>query len=78
MHFGKDNPRRPYYMLDKSTGMQLQLETTSVERDLGIIISDNASLARANKILGQMRNTFKYFTSDIVKILYPVYIRPHL
>ena len=25
-----------------------------------------------------MRNTFKYFTSDIVKILYPVYIRLHL
>ena len=25
-----------------------------------------------------MRNTFKYFTSDVVKILYPVYIRPHL
>ena len=86
MHLGKDNPRRPYYMFDKSSGSQIQLETTSVERDLGIIISDdgsfepqvNASIARANKVLGKMRNTFKYFTSDIVKILYPVYIRPHL
>ena len=65
MHLGKDNPRRPYYMFDKSSGSQIQLETTSVERDLGIIISDdgsfepqvNASIARANKVLGKMRNT---------------------
>ena len=43
MHLGKDNPRRPYYMFDKSTGTQIQLETTSFERDLGIIISDRSN-----------------------------------
>ena len=66
--------------------MPLTNNFQDAERDLGIIISDdgsfepqvNASIARANKVLGKMRNTFKYFTSDIVKILYPVYIRPHL
>ena len=86
MHLGKNNPRRAYFMYDKATDKNIQLETTDLERDLGILISSDGSfspqvvtaISRANNIFGKMKNTFKYFTSDIVKTLYPVYIRPHI
>ena len=73
-------------MYKKATDKDIQLETTDLERDLGILISGDGSfqpqvvtaISRANNILGKMKNTFKYFTSDIVKTLYPVYIRPHI
>ena len=63
MHLGKGNPKRAYYMLDKSSGQDIQLETTSLERDLGIMLSDNGSftpqvntaIAKANRVLGRMK-----------------------
>ena len=86
MHFGKNNPKRVYHMTDKITGISAPLAKTSLERDLGIMISAdgsfshqvNTAVSKANNILGQMINTFKYFTSEVVKIVYPTYIRPHL
>ena len=86
MHLGKNNQRRKYFMEDVSTNEKITLETTEAEKDLGIIISANEShttqvtsaIAKANRCLGRFRNTFKYFTSKVMKILYPVYIRPHI
>ena len=85
MHIGKNNPKRIYHMTDKA-GTSVPLAESVLERDLGIMISAdgsfshqvNTAVSKANNILGQMLNTFKYFTSDVVKIVYPTYIRPHL
>ena len=86
MHIGKKNPRREYRMFDIASNSNIKLETTEIERDLGVLVSSdgsfshqvNAAIARANSILGRMRNTFKYFNSNILKTLYPTFIRPHL
>ena len=86
MHLGKNNPKRVYHMRDKNTGISVPLSETVLERDLGIMVSAegsfshqvNTAVSKANTTLGQMLNTFKYFTSDVVKIIYPTYIRPHL
>ena len=61
-------------------------ETTRIEKDLGIMISEDGSysaqvtraLSKANTILGRLLNTFKYFDRKIVKILYPTFVRPHI
>ena len=86
MHIGKKNPRREYHMFDSTSNSNIILETTEIERDLGVLVSSdgsfshqvNAAIARANSILGRMRNTFKYFNSNILKTLYLTFIRPHL
>ena len=80
MHFGSNNPCTIY-----SVG-GFELRTTSAEKDLGIIITKNgktdqqvlAAVTRANRILGLMRKTFKYFNKKLFKIIYPVFVRPHL
>ena len=86
MHIGKKNPRREYHMFDSTSNSNIIFETTEIERDFGVLVSSdgsfshqvNAAIARANSILGRMRNTFKYFNSNILKTLYPTFIRPHL
>ena len=84
MHMGKDNPRLKYSIMDQD--QRIPLETTRIEKDLGIMISEDGSysaqvtraLSKANTILGRLLNTFKYFDSKIVKILYPIFVRPHI
>jgi hypothetical protein len=45
MHFGKNNPKRVYHMTDKITGISAPLAKTSLERDLGIMISADGSFS---------------------------------
>ena len=40
MHLGKSNPQAIYYMTDISDN-ELDIEKTRLERDLGVMISDN-------------------------------------
>ena len=62
------------------------LGTTEMERDLGIFVradgkwSDqvNSAVSKANRTLGMMKNTFNCWSDDIVRIIYPTFIRPHL
>ena len=62
------------------------LRSTCEERDLGIIVTNTgktekqvlATVTRANRILGLMRKTFKYFNKRLFKIIYPIFVRPHL
>jgi hypothetical protein len=41
MHFGKHNPQHTYTMNDYSINQPIYLETTEVERGLGISLSSN-------------------------------------
>ncbi len=67
MHFGKQNPRRKYYIEGKVG--RVWLETTEVEKDLGVMISSDgrnnkqveSAVSKANRALVRMTKTFKYF-----------------
>ena len=87
MHVGRDKVRSTaeYFMMNEQ-GNQQELEVTRVERDLGVMISDDLKLghqvgeaaARANRVLGMFKKTFKSRGLSLWKSLYTTYIRPHL
>ena len=80
LHCGKNNPKRAYWIGDTP------LKVTEREKDLGVIITSNgkpseqaaAAVSKANRILGVMRKTFRYFDIRLFKIIYPTFVRPHL
>ena len=63
-----------------------KLETTSIEKDLGIvIISDlkssqqcSQASAKANRILGMINRTVVFKSVNILLQLYKSFVRPHL
>ena len=86
MHFGKKNIEKEYKMdlgHDKPPHI---IEKTSVERDLGIMISKDLKWVdqtvkatnAAKAIIAQLRNSFTYFDAELVRLLYVSLIRPHL
>ena len=80
MHFGKTNTKYKY-KIDN-----VVLEEVSVEKDLGIFISNNLdwshhvnyAINKANKQLGRIRHAFQYIDKYIISLLYKSLIRPHL
>ena len=62
-----------------------ELQTVSEEKDLGVIIQDNlkvdkqvaASVAKANKMLGMIRRSFKSSDEKMMLQLYKSVVRPH-
>ena len=38
----------------------------------------HSAASKANKTLGMMKKTFKYWSDDLVNIIYSTFIRPHL
>jgi ribonuclease P/MRP protein subunit RPP40 len=80
MHFGHNNPKRPYYMNGE------QLLTTKEERDIRVLVSDtlkpSAQCAKAAKtasqVLGQLSRAFHYRDRFTFVGLYKQYVLPHL
>ena len=74
------------YIYTNADGIATPILSSEVERDLGIMISSdmkwktqtNNACNEAISVLGRIRNTFKYFDSNIVKIIYPTFVRPHI
>ena len=66
MHIGKNNRSHSYKMFDLKKNKPHTLETTTNEKDLGVYITSklksdkhiNSATAKANSILGQLKNTF--------------------
>ena len=62
------------------------LMKTSVEKDLGIYVSDdlewhhhvNIAIGNANRKLGLIKNSFKYLDEVSTKLFYKSLVRPHL
>jgi hypothetical protein len=85
MHIGKNNPLNQYTMLSNQSERNT-LEKTSLERDLGVIISKDLkwknqvekATNKANAVLGVLKRTFSHWTPETVKILYTTFVRPHL
>jgi hypothetical protein len=84
MHIGRNNPKSQYTMTTSNTPTYLQ--KTTRERDLGVILSDDAknghqvdsAVAKANSMIGILKNTFVSRDLFIWKKLYTAYIRPQL
>ena len=80
MHIGRRNPKNVYGM-----GGSV-LETTSAERDLGVMIDDRLDLgshiksivAKANRMLGLIKISFACLDKPMFLNLYLVLVRPHL
>jgi hypothetical protein len=74
------------YTMEDENGQRHTLEKTKVERDLGILISDDLkwkshsqmAAAKANSMLGQLKRTINYWDNQILRSLYIAYVRPHL
>ena len=80
LHLGNQNPQYTYHMGENS------LETTSLEKDLGIHMDEDLkfhhhvrlSVNKANKILGLIRRTFSNLDEKSLPLLYKSLVRPHL
>ncbi len=65
MHFGKNNPRKNYFI--ENEGSKVWLEKTEVEKDLGVMVSSDgknikqveAAVSKANRTLGRIRKLLK-------------------
>ena len=75
------------YTMEMDLGQEQQLiEKTLVEKGLGIIISNDLKWVNevekatnsAKSIEAQIRNSFRYFYAELVKLLYVSLVRPHL
>lgn len=88
MHLGRRNNElgKKYLIEDVSSGIIGELSETLKERDLGIIFSSDltwtahvqAVASKANRILGQLKNTFVSRDLELWKKLYVSMVRPHL
>lgn len=84
MYFGKNNPHREYYI--EGDDGNITLETTDVEKDSGVMVSNNGKWAeqvetavkKASWVLGRIRKSFRFFDIELCKKLYPIFVRPHL
>ena len=80
MHLGNSNPKHTYTMGG------VDLEKTTEERDLGVLVDDRLEfdkhikgvVNRANRMLGMIRIGFSCLDEEIFMNLYPVLVRPLL
>jgi ribonucleases P/MRP protein subunit RPP40 len=80
MHIGKRNAKNNYYINNRP------VKETSCERDLGILISNDlkwhqqvsAVVSKANRMLGVLVKTFRYWDVNLMRQLNCVFIRPLL
>ena len=86
MHLGKRNPNHPYTTPGQDGNPRKLLDSTTDERDLGVIISNdlkstlqcNKAAAKASRIHGMLKKSIQSRKLPIWKLLYKTYIRPHL
>ncbi len=85
LHLGNNNPNYDYAMRDE-TGDEVTLETTELEKDLGVHIDPSLKFSKhteiqvnkANRILGLIRRSYQYLDCDCFKKLFTALVRPHL
>ena len=86
LHFGHNNPIRPYYMRKHDSTDYVELATSEEEKDLGIVVDNQLTFAKhvetqvkkANRLVGLIRRSFTYLDSESMKHLFVTIVRPHL
>ena len=84
MHLGNENHNFSYNM--GSSPPLTQLESTLVEKDLGVYMDNelsfdhhiNECVKQANKTLGLIRRTYQHLDCDTLRTLYTALVRPKL
>ena len=85
MHFGKNNPHHTYHTR-RADKQAHPLESTTCERDLGVMLSNTLSWSaqcahasnKANAMLSALKRTFVSRDVSIWNKLYKTYVRPHV
>ena len=70
----------------KDNGITRALEVASIEKDIGVLISNDlkwekqvrSAAGKANSKLALIDKTFMYKEKNLMKTLYCTYVRPHL
>jgi hypothetical protein len=87
MHVGTGRKRSAHvYTMISNDGSRHVLETTDLERDLGVLLSRDlkvsaqvdAVVSRANSELGRLKKSFQSRDESLWKTLYTTYVLPHL
>ena len=86
MHFGKRNKEQKYTMNLGQGEQRHGIEKSLVERDLGLMLSTDLKWVTqvekatrvAKTIIAQIKNSFRYFDADLVRLLYVSLVRSHL
>ena len=86
VHLGSKNNNYPYYMKKHDSDELVELETSEVEKDLGVHVDDKLSFAKhvecqvnkANRLVGLIRRSFTYMDKETMKHLFTAIVRPHL
>ena len=86
MHIGRLSKSTQVYTMKDSDGIDRALETTSVERDLGVLVSDDlklgaqcrAAAANAKWKLAAFKKVFISRSQRLWEMLWKAHIRPHL
>ena len=84
LHIGVKNVNGRYYL--NGLGLRHEIESTGLERDLGILVDRNLKfdshmaqvVSKSNQILGLINRSFVYKDIYTVKKLYLALVRPHL
>ena len=87
MYIGNKKRTKHIYSIKSSTNLVPHiLQETPAEKDLGVYISNNLkwrtqvdhAVQKANSVLGSLKRSFSCWTKISLKILYTVFVRPHL
>lgn len=85
MYTGANRDRKKDYFISSGDNL-VALKETTCEKDLGVFVSNDlkwnkqcsAAAAKANRVLGQIRNSFVSLDMQTLKLLYSGLVRPHL
>ena len=86
IHFGSKNVLQSYTMRKHHTEERVTLHSTISEKDLGVEVDNElkfskhieTQVAKANRILGQIRRSFNFMDIETMRLLFTSLVRPHL